>query len=446
MKTRYLISLILVSFASLALGQKPKLKKIAKTIDSFPHISEVYSVIKKGEHIGLKHGSYKSSQEGSEINGTYYFGQKDGEWKYNNNKDRYSEFYTAGKIDSSLGVIDYKHYRLILDQKNDTLLFETWRENGFSFVKTGDTTQVRNYLSKETIGIIINGRREGQWNWKTQIGTATTFYKDGKSTGSHTSYYNSGVKLCEKTYNEQGNLDGLYVLFYENGDTGVIHNYKNGKQHGLARSWFPNRGLYYMGNYSYGRLMSYTEFDKKGQLNVNSHVRKGIGMLTSNKRKYEVKNGFSNTRINQTNISPNVIMRLERMYAANKEETKNNPICIGKPYSKVILGYQTLDTTWSHKAFYPGTEYALPIFFAENIAYPVQALTNNIQGKVEVDFRVNDLGEASVILICNEKLGYGLEEEAMRIVQLSSLNWAPALLDGFPTSYDFITPILFQLF
>ncbi len=66
---------------------------------------------------------------------------------------------------------------------------------------------------------------------------------------------------------------------------------------------------------------------------------------------------------------------------------------------------------------YPGGAKALNEFISSNIRYPEEALKNQIQGTVSVDFDIDIFGNVSAPKI-KHGLGYGCNEEAMRIVSL----------------------------
>jgi len=66
---------------------------------------------------------------------------------------------------------------------------------------------------------------------------------------------------------------------------------------------------------------------------------------------------------------------------------------------------------------YPGGRDAYRQFVSEQLVYPPQALENDIQGTVYVSYVVDDLGhviEAKVL----KGIGYGCDEEAIRIIRL----------------------------
>ncbi len=70
---------------------------------------------------------------------------------------------------------------------------------------------------------------------------------------------------------------------------------------------------------------------------------------------------------------------------------------------------------------YPGGKEALAKFLAENVRYPDEARMNNIRGVVHISFDVDHYGVVSNIHIIHS-LGYGCDEEAIRLVGLLKFN------------------------
>lgn len=69
------------------------------------------------------------------------------------------------------------------------------------------------------------------------------------------------------------------------------------------------------------------------------------------------------------------------------------------------------------KASYEGGMEAMRKFIGSNMVYPEQALSNNIEGVVTVKFTVNHKGKV-IKAKAIHKLGYGCDEEALRLVRL----------------------------
>jgi len=95
---------------------------------------------------------------------------------------------------------------------------------------------------------------------------------------------------------------------------------------------------------------------------------------------------------------------------------------------------------------FPGGEKALQQFLKDNLVYPDSAEKDKIQGRVFVGFVVEKDGIVSDVKIVGKNInGYGLEEEALRVVKLMP-KWNPGkTLNGLPTAVKFTLPISFKL-
>ncbi len=97
----------------------------------------------------------------------------------------------------------------------------------------------------------------------------------------------------------------------------------------------------------------------------------------------------------------------------------------------------------SRKAHFPGGDDGLKQYFKKAIIYPQSAIEDNIQGKVNVKFVVNQSGEienAKVIRSIHPLL----DEEALRVVN-SMPTWKPALQNGEYVSVWRTLPVSFVL-
>lgn len=66
---------------------------------------------------------------------------------------------------------------------------------------------------------------------------------------------------------------------------------------------------------------------------------------------------------------------------------------------------------------YKGGETALKKFIQDNLKYPSEALENKIEGAVSAKYDVDSLGKVRNIEI-TESLGYGCDEEVIRLISL----------------------------
>ncbi|MFT4599608.1 MAG: hypothetical protein ACJAR8_002054 [Bacteroidia bacterium] len=448
MKIRSLLFILLLALSFSTFGQL-KLKRVVNKSSGYPRTVEIYRVIKKGEHKGKMHGQYSNNQEGNSISGKYHLGQKDEEWKYDLHNNPYTEYYNKGALDSSKGKLHNQYFELHLNKEGDTTTYETWHPNGVSFSYKGDTTFVYNKHSKLKMGTFVNGKRDGEWNWQTDISTANTYHSNGLSIGTHTSHYKSGSIFCIKNYNKEGNLNGTSTVFYENGDTANIQHYMDGDLEGITKAWYPNKSLFYEGVYKKDRLRSYKEFSSTGKINILSFVEAGFGTVIKvhedDTLVYPIANGMINGEVTKTtkdSISKdnyiNGVLQLKKEDNCSKQEDIK--------VTTIELNYQMLDSNYYRKANFKNDERLLQRFIAENITFPSMALENDIQGKIIAMFVVNRLGKLNHLETCNKTLGFGLEKESMRVLEATSYLWTPAIINGFPANMRFRIPVKYQIF
>ncbi len=97
------------------------------------------------------------------------------------------------------------------------------------------------------------------------------------------------------------------------------------------------------------------------------------------------------------------------------------------------------------KPFFPGGRSAMIDFISENLHYPKSAIDNNIEGKIILKFIIDSEGKICCIDIIGEAIGYGLEEEAIRIVK-GMPRWYPAYMDDRPVAVYYRLPISFKYY
>lgn len=94
---------------------------------------------------------------------------------------------------------------------------------------------------------------------------------------------------------------------------------------------------------------------------------------------------------------------------------------------------------------FPGGQKALDRFYEDNIKYPQEAVDNNIEGTVNISFLVDETGKVSAPKINNDKIGHGIETEALRVFNKMP-KWTPGKIKGKNVKTRYTLPIKFQLF
>ena len=91
---------------------------------------------------------------------------------------------------------------------------------------------------------------------------------------------------------------------------------------------------------------------------------------------------------------------------------------------------------------FPGGDAALLTFFSRRLNYPVAALDRGLSGKVHITFLVDPEGRVHDPRVVRG-LGYGLDEEALRLVRLMPW-WNPGKIHGQPVWVNVTMPIVFR--
>jgi len=93
---------------------------------------------------------------------------------------------------------------------------------------------------------------------------------------------------------------------------------------------------------------------------------------------------------------------------------------------------------------YEGNDQALTDYINSKIVYPEQAVENNVEGTVRVQFVVDEKGTVSDVKTVGTKLGYGLEEEAVSVVR-NLPKWTPGKVKGKNVKTRLSVPITYKL-
>jgi TonB family protein len=83
-------------------------------------------------------------------------------------------------------------------------------------------------------------------------------------------------------------------------------------------------------------------------------------------------------------------------------------------------------------------------FLASNIKYPIDAARRGVAGRVMLSFIVCEDGSMCEYKV-EKRVGYGLDEEALRVVKLMSGKWEPGVLRGQKVRVKYNLPVNFQL-
>lgn len=92
---------------------------------------------------------------------------------------------------------------------------------------------------------------------------------------------------------------------------------------------------------------------------------------------------------------------------------------------------------------FPGGNDSMKKFIKANLVYPDSAIKNKIEGKVIIEFLVDETGKVSSPRVL-KGIGSGCDEEALRIVNKMP-NWKPGKLRNKPVKVRYVIPVIFSL-
>lgn len=82
-------------------------------------------------------------------------------------------------------------------------------------------------------------------------------------------------------------------------------------------------------------------------------------------------------------------------------------------------------------------------YIKSNLKYPKEAKENGVEGRVLLNFIIESDGSISDVIL-QKGIGYGCDEEAIRLIEQSS-PWIPGKINDKPVRVQFILPIPFKL-
>jgi protein TonB len=169
---------------------------------------------------------------------------------------------------------------------------------------------------------------------------------------------------------------------------------------------------------------------RQGEYKRTSGKYKTIGQFDNNKRIGIWKSFGENDELVQTidfannSIIPNKISDDSKYWIKSEDDFKE------------IRPDQAPDFIGSYAVLYR--------FFGTTLRYPAEARRFGVEGKVFISVVITKDGR-----IIDEKvekgLGYGLDEEALRVIQEIPDEWVPGIVNGHPTDMKILIPIIFRL-
>ena len=135
---------------------------------------------------------------------------------------------------------------------------------------------------------------------------------------------------------------------------------------------------------------------------------------------------------------------LVHRYDYSLKKATYRPKTVSDVEHKILRNGDTVKTTLDYPAEVLGGEIVIAWTLQNTINYPLQAKDRNIQGKVYVEFTVDQTGKTDKFRVL-KGIGYGCDEEAVRVLKLIPQPWLPAEKDGKLVTMVFVIPIEYRL-
>jgi len=181
-------------------------------------------------------------------------------------------------------------------------------------------------------------------------------------------------------------------------------------------------------------LLSWEEFEKK---NVKSEEIKRITVLKGE----AAKNKYGNKGVN------GVVEIFTKSDFVDKVGATQDIVVLGYPTSgkhdTTKTNYPKIFTRVENPPYFSKGMVAFANFIERNMQYPKDAIANKVEGAVTIQFIVDENGRLTDFKKLSNK-GFGLEEEAIRLLQQSG-EWNPGVQNGHKVPVQISQQITFSL-
>lgn len=262
---------------------------------------------------------------------------------------------------------------------------------------------------------------ESRYDWLTEKLAMYGAYKDSSFSIPVDTffYFHTNQSLAAIEYYADGKKERSWLKFHENKMMKDSTAFLNDKPINISLSWHDNGML--------SDSVSWSEHFGQGFVWTGNGNFIGAGQYNLNRRKHGAwKYYHPNGKVSTAEVYNNDTLLSIKSY----DET-GNPIPNDGPFTKIEV-----------ESSYKGGQGAWANFLNNNLQYPKQAIKEEIQGTVVLQFVVNEHGAISNI----ERIsGHPvLAEEGVRLLQKSG-KWNPALFHGVKVKTYKRQPIVFSL-
>jgi antitoxin component YwqK of YwqJK toxin-antitoxin module len=95
--------------------------------------------------------------------------------------------------------------------------------------------------------------------------TTNQSVEEVNTTGLQEQYYPNGELKMSGKLNNNGQKEGIWISYFENGKKNSESNFKNGVNDGYSMVWYPNGNVRYFGDYKDGKKVGdWTFYNEEG--------------------------------------------------------------------------------------------------------------------------------------------------------------------------------------
>jgi len=266
-----------------------------------------------------------------------------------------------------------------------------------------------------------------------------TIYKsadDEKLYVVHDRYANGENKMIAQASNKDGSkLQGLCMEFFENGKKKSDEFYKDDVLLGPVTAYYPNGKFYMSGNFA-DKIMLVNQY------------RDSVGNVLAtdgNGEALEYDDAFTEITA-RGNIQASLKQGKWLYFNHNKLWYA---LTFDKGLARSGVGYDSIGKEHpfyniEEPAYFNDRSEDIASFIKRKTKYPVDAKKANIRGSVHISFIIEKNGALSHVKVI-DGLGYGTEEEAIRVLSLTANSWMPAIQYGLPVRREYNLPVNFGL-
>lgn len=264
-------------------------------------------------------------------------------------------------------------------------------------------------------------------------------YYSEKDSYQITDHYKSGTvqMIGNSKYKDLLHKEGQFIYYYENGSKESVVNYIDNLQTGKQFNWYQNgqpksETEYFINpNEHFPDYKIFQFWDSNG----NQKIIDGNGEYeTKTDNYYEIgklenglKQGTWQGSIKSSNLNYHEIYDKGKLTKGTTTDSQN-----------IKYEYTLLSSKGGPKK---GLKHFYQ-FLGSNFNISNEARANNITGKIVLSFNIESNGNVSDLKVTNG-LGYGLDEEAIRIIK-NYKDWIPAKSRGISHKIQYIVPITIQ--